>query len=161
MTSWYSVSKFINFVQEKHHEGFDKSDPKSLASVELFFDPKRTFINKYKKKCIKPIAMRMCYVKAEHEFPSEGLAHESLMKYVNNTQPIISFDENSNRIINENADMQKLIITNNMKETKSGISYYPSIIQTVTNKKLIETLKSKIVNNTLVLDIDDINENFI
>ena len=143
--TFFSVTRFVEYVQQNKHTITNGA----VLGVKLWFETNESFTNKFNKACIKPIALT---INGLHK--SVVLGHKKLLEFFN-TQPIVSFNENKNRVVNKREDIQYLGINFEKKEF-NNIQYYPCEIMTSLDNKLVERIKeSKVVNNVNEEEVDE------
>ncbi len=131
-TKYYSITKVMNHIEDKLDiQSYFPNDKSvlSLSSIEFYFKPCKVWTNeRYNQKCITPIAASI-YVSGMKAHLS---CHE-LKKLFNGVIPIIQFNENKSRIIDDDLQFQSILIMAHM-EHFNDIYYYPATTETVDDK---------------------------
>ena len=145
---FYSVTKFIDYF--KTTKLYEQHQP---IKVVLWFEPDRTFTNKYKQYCIKPIALTLS------GNTTTTLTHMTLLNEFDNVQLIISFTKSKLKTL---AKIKKerlafLSIETEQKEFEGKV-FYPSRTGTTENTKVIERILESKVKEEGDEDIKDIGD---
>lgn len=148
---YFSVNSFMRFLVDK--EG--KEDP--IDFIDIYFIPAQTFRNQFNGTSIKPVALLI----KRKDAKATSLRYNDMIDYVSSGVakhgfiPIISFKPNGDRRVYKKVELQKLIVKNVLKEYQ-GNTYYDSKIVTVTDKFVIDKIKSDIPVQPPSTFIDDI-----
>ena len=145
---FYSVTKFIDYF--KTTKLYEQHQP---IKVVLWFEPDRTFTNKYKQYCIKPIALTLS------GNTTTTLTHMTLLNEFDNVQLIISFTKSKLKTL---AKIKKerlafLSIETEQKEFEGKV-FYPSRTGTTENTKVIERILESKVKEEGDEDMNDIGK---
>ena len=147
---FYSVTKFIDYFKTTKLYESQQHQP---SKVILWFEPDRTFTNKYKQYCIKPIALTLS---GNH---TTTLTHKTLLNEFDNVQPIISFMKSKLRSIAKIKKERLTFLSIEIEQKEfDGKVFYPSRIGTTENVKVIKKILESKVNEELDEDIKDIGD---
>ncbi len=138
-TRYYTITKVMKHIEDKlDMQSYFKNvkSTKYLTSVEFYFKPKDVWTSeKYNQKCITPIAATLYVI-------GGGQAHltrRNLMKLFNGVIPIIQFNENKSRAIDDELKFQSILIIACI-ENFNNVYYYPTTTEIVNDKTVNELL---------------------
>ena len=159
---FYSITKFVDYFKTTKLKALSTRGPEGPheqhqpSKVILWFEPDRTFTNKYKQYCIKPIALTLSGDK------SLTLTHKTLLDEFDNVQPIISFTKSKLRSIAKIKKERLAFLSIKIEQNEFDCKvFYPSQTGTTENAKVIKKILDSKVNEELDEDIKDIEEELV
>ena len=141
-TKFYSVTKFMNYV--KNLKLFEESKP---ARILAWFEPNRSFSNKYNQVCIKPVALTLAGNRAL------TLTHRTLLDQFEGYQPVISFNRSKTKYIPQGSKLAFLSIEAEQKEFEDKV-FHPGRTGTSSNKAVIQ----RILESRIPEDFEETND---
>ena len=141
----------MNYV--KNLKVFEESKPTRILA---WFEPVRTFSNKYNQVCIKPVALTLAGKRAL------TLTHKTLLEQFEGYQPVISFNRSKTKFIPQGNKLAFLSIETEQKEFedkifntgRTGTSSNKAVIQKILDSRIPEDFEET-TDVDMDLDIKD------